>query len=247
MNKNKKNSVRVPTLDPVMLNADLLKGIADDCQGINGWAYRKIRDLINVSFQMGHNPLETLRKFLPQWQWSVCEAEWQTTEELEAAVNCFWCGYCGNGVPKGAYGEEMVLCQWSYHHTDPTETRVFHVVATRPTEDLGFACKTAGKPGEYEPQWVLVDGREAVGIENDWNTQSHTTISARAGRRTFRHFAGLIPAGTRPIPVEKIGRKQDWEEGSPYNSGQWGRCGYETHYRMPDGSTATRSVTTDEW
>ena len=236
--KNSKVGVRVPSLDPVVLNSDLLKGIVNDSQGINGWAYRQIHDFIDKSFPMSHNPLETLRKLLPKWQWSIHEVEVNDSLEGEIGHPAYsnWCGYSGFS------GEEQVICQWAYISL---EKKVYHIVAMRPVKELGFACKTAGK-GEYDPRWVLVDFNTVVGVKNGWNTQSYPA-GDKLEPHTFRHFAGLIPDGTRPTPVEKIGESRDWKEGSPWGSGEWGRSGYETDYRMPDGSKLTKSVTTDEW
>lgn len=219
-----------------MLNRDLLTGVTGECQGIRGWAYEKVNDFIGTSFPMGHNPLRTLRRLLPNWEWSIVQVD-DLDEESILAYAVGWCGYCGDGKG-GGYGEEQVICEWVYNPL--VENKVYLIKAIRPTKNLGFACRTSGD----EPHWVMVNGREKIGVEGDWNTQARHGSS---DPHRFRHFAGLIPDGTKPIPVEQIGETRPWEEGSPYNSGEWGRSGYEIDYQMPDGSKVTRSVTTDEW
>lgn len=245
-NKNgrKATPVRVPSLDPATLNSDLLTGVADDpmVQGKNGWAYGLIREFIQKSFPVGHNPLETLRKILPQWRWSVHEVSWATDEELESAVYCAYCSYCGNGVG-GGYGEEQVICQWAYHHSSPVESRVFWITATRPVADLGFVAKT--KSG----RWVFVTHRTEIHAEGGVNWQAYPD-GRLAGKETrFVSFDGLIPEGTRPVPVEPVGPSCKWEEGEgqPGEPGAWGKSGVETDYRLPDGSVQTRRVCTGEW
>ncbi len=251
MKKNKKSGtqpVRVPALDPAILNGDLLKAVV--AEGSNfGWAYAQIEAFINRSFPMGHNPLETLRKLLPKWRWSVYEVDWQTNEELEAAVYCSYASYCHEAAPAGKLGRELVIIQWVYSNSSAVEAnRVFHITATRPVAELGFAVKTAGKPGKYEPQWVFVNFATPIGVENGWNIQPYPAGNICEGTsQTFRHFAGLIPDGTRPVPVEQIGESRRWDEGSPWGSGEWGKSGYAMDYRMPDGVVVTQSVTTDEW
>jgi hypothetical protein len=145
---------------------------------------------------MGHNPLGTLRRLLSKWQWTIREVE--MTEDSDA-YSAGWCGYCGNG--KGGYGEDQLICEWVYN--PHTENKVYMIKAIRPTKNLGFACKTAGD----EPRWVLVNGREVIKVDGDWNSQARRGSSEP---HRFRHFAGLIPDGTRPIPVEQIGETRPW-------------------------------------
>lgn len=247
----KATSVRVPSWDPQVINSDLLKGLADDpmIQGIYGWAYGEIREFINKSFPMGHNPLETLRKILPQWQWSIHEVEvnvdpWEG--EIGHPAYSAYCGYCGNGKgPKGSYGEEQVLCNWT--HSD-REGRVYHITAIRPVKDLGFVAKT--KSG----RWHFVCYRTEIHAEGGMNWQAYPPGTRwekeLAGKETrFVSFDGLIPEGTRSVPVEQVGETRDWEEGEghPSEPGSWGKSGVEMDYRLPDGTVQTKRVCTGEW
>lgn len=237
--------VRVPSWDPVVLNRDLLNGFANDpAQGTKGWAYGEIREFVSRSFLMGHNPLETLRKVFPQWTWSVHEVKVSREGEGEGGPPITYHAWCGYYVLAGG-GEDLV-----YHWTHPAvDGRVFGIQATRPVSGLGFAAKTAGA-GEHKPRWVIVEFNTPIGVSEDgYNTQQKTDPRYLFSEsRRFRDFAGLVPAGTRPTPVEKIGESRGWQEGSPSDSGRWGRSGYQQDYRMPDGTTVvTELVITDEW
>lgn len=215
----KKQSVRVPSLDPAALNRDLLAGFTGKGQGVYGFAYREI-DAFITSFRMGHNPLKTLRRILPQWQWKVTEVE--SSAETEGGM----AGWC-------QVARDVVVCTWIYNPCATTNT-VFMITATRPREGIGFACRMAGGNG-HQPTWVLVNSHETVRVDGNFNTQA--CPGCREPNR-FLHFGGLLPDGTVPVLVEAIA-EIPWRQG--------GKTGYITHYRMPDGSTATRSITTDEW
>jgi len=257
MKTNKKNgrkatSVRVPSWDPAVLNSDLLRGVADDpmIQGVNGWAYGEIREFINKSFPVGHNPLETLRRVLPQWVWSISDVSEMAAEvspwegEIGHPAYCAYCAYCGNGKG-GGYGEEQILCQWTYS----TGNQVFWIQASRPVKGLAFVAKTSS--GRFH----FVEYRTEVHVsKGNMNWQEYPAGSRwakdLAGKETrFVSFDGLIPEGTKPIPVEPVGPPRDWEEGEgdPGTPGSWGKSGVETDYRLPDGTVQTKRVCTGEW
>lgn len=241
----KATPVRVPSWDPAALNSDLLAGVADTSgsQGRGGWAYQEIGEFINASFPVGHNPLETLRKILPQWKWSISEIDHEVSPwegEIGHPAYCSFCGYCGNGSG-GGYGEDQAVCQWAYSHSSG---RVFWAAATRPTSGLGFVAKTTSGRLHF------VEYRTPIQVTpGNLNWQAYPPGSrwekVLAGKETrFVSFDGLIPEGTRPVPVEQVGEDRPWEDID--DEGRLYRSGVETDYRLPDGSLKTHRVCTYE-
>lgn len=75
-------NVRVPSLNGKILSDQLIQ------HGVNGQAYQKIQSWISIAFDMGHNPLKTLRRLLPEWEWTISEKEMISEEDIYGG----WCG-----------------------------------------------------------------------------------------------------------------------------------------------------------
>lgn len=228
--KKPRTKVLVPTLDVGLLNRDLLAEIARP--GIQGWARKEIDSFLVAAYKMSCNPLQSLRRLLPEWDWKISEVSWETPEDYEAAVYCFGAWY------SQAQGEQVLAVRWTVSTADQ---KVFWVTATRKIDSLGFAAKTASG------SWRILNFCTTVWEENGWNYQQWPESHVCTGREPvyFAPFEGAIPSGTIPVPVGQFGEIVSW--GDDMILGHPGAMGYCISYMMPDGTVVTQKVTTNEW